>query len=579
MAKVSDLPEGIRAPNKPLEDPIRVLKALASTVRVTCPDESNYHLMQDPVLPRPRIREALMSKAAGRSAARLAMNQYFPQDIISLATETPRINELLPIYRPDDILSSVEAGEMDASSGMNICIDLLAVKECWELYEKHKDNAWDSETMHRLLELFCRSNGGLGGEAYFFNYPVGNYNMRPFPENIFLSLESEETQQPTWTTGDKNLAESFFSLRQKDLSTARGYSAMIRGAARFKNVQRSMELFEQAKKVRRELPLEMYHDLFPALASSDSFEKYFDTLNYVIKSMIKDSNLVPNVRTFEAIARSLALAAVRSSNDTSKHISYLLALKQEMENKNMEPTLGFLSNLFLALNQSPNKNPFDSRKLLETTVQSLEQKWTSLNNSPGYADDLTDDDRSFMKNAMLLAAAHQDLQTAERLLDMVSRKQDRRYLFLDGYMNQYFYRTYAYLIIRNSNFASCLNVLPQEVKENPKIAGQFLLERIHDVYMQNRTIFLHNTSLMLTLLSLYSKFSNDPVAFFDQNFVKEISNNDPYQWKQVRLNLMLESITKLAEVTLHIITEYKFKTNKALYHAIHELVTNREFCL
>lgn len=81
-------------PFKRHRDSLSVLRALASCV-IPSAEAPDFRLGGDPWLGSPpNMRNYLLAKAKGRMAARLAIRDYFPNDIVALAKEVSSVEFL-----------------------------------------------------------------------------------------------------------------------------------------------------------------------------------------------------------------------------------------------------------------------------------------------------------------------------------------------------------------------------------------------------------------------------------------------------------------------------------------------------
>ncbi|TPP60466.1 hypothetical protein FGIG_06488 [Fasciola gigantica] len=418
----------VEPPFKRHRDSLSVLRALASCVTPSS-EAPDFRLGGDPWLgSMPNTRHFLLAKAKGRMAARLAIRDYFPNDIVAVAKEVPRVDRWLPLQTPDGVLGRVSDGELPASEGMDRLLLLLAPTHAWRLYtDVAPGEPWKDETLHRLLDLLCATNGGAGGahnhslldtvdlstlpdpgELYFaeemavqLDYHCRKALARPIPleasgsMKVTLPVNMELTatttgDEATSSTNDSDSdvdestdsdtgepagrctwqvqgpAEQLFSHMHAKLQTPAGYASIIRGAAKFHHPRRALELLESAANANiGPLNIAVYLAVIRCLYSLPNPE-----MRPQVEKMLQQISALVSplpLSVFEAALYCLA-ESVRQQSESNQpitdHASFALGLFNEMRRSGLEPSLAAMANLLRVLHFVP----LDSAKSVEYSL-------------------------------------------------------------------------------------------------------------------------------------------------------------------------------------------------------------------
>ncbi|CAH8468217.1 unnamed protein product [Schistosoma bovis] len=393
----------VNPPLKRYRNSTSVIRALISCVQPV-PEAPIFYLGPDfSYLSTSKTRLCMLSKAKGRLAARVSARDFFPNDITALSTEAPHIKRWIPIQTPDSILKRAVEGSLSNDEAMDRLILLLAPKHSWKLYnEIAPDYKWTSNTLHRLLDLLCVTNGGRGGSHSHVLLNNYNWSNLPDPDEIYMThrfdfiprynhdkqiitnqneLENITDDEINYEfTGDSislvgesnnwNLdspAEKLFHKEFNILNTPAGYRSMIRGAARFGNADRAFELTKlvwESKNDDKYLDLATYNQLIRSLHQLTVVMRGEENLWNVILDIlehVKTCGDPINISIFTNILYTLAYASAKMKYSTSptlhlsngNYVSIGLGLLNELKRLNFKPELGTLANLLLLIHETP----------------------------------------------------------------------------------------------------------------------------------------------------------------------------------------------------------------------------------
>ncbi|XP_018645231.1 hypothetical protein Smp_033770 [Schistosoma mansoni] len=417
----------VNPPLKRYRNSTSVIRALISCVQPV-PEAPIFDLGPDfSRLPTARTRLCMLSKAKGRLAARVSARDFFPNDITALGTEAPLISRWIPIQTPDNILKRAVEGSLSNDEAMDRLILLLAPEHSWKLYKEiAPDYKWTSNTLHRLLDLLCVTNGGRGG--FHSHVLLNNYNWSnlPDPDEIYITHRFDIT---TTSNHDKQIitnrnelenttndeindeftgdsislveesnnwdldtpAEKLFHKEYNILNTPAGYRSMIRGAARFGNADRAFELTKlvwESKHDDKYLDLATYNQLIRSLHQLTIVMRGEEKLWNVIVNIlehVKTCGDPINISIFTNILYTLAHASAKMKYSMSStlhlsdenYVSIGLGLLNELKRLNFKPELGTLANLLFLINETPA--PLN-RSSTSTITRSMINKQNNNNN-------------------------------------------------------------------------------------------------------------------------------------------------------------------------------------------------------
>ncbi|KAM7536054.1 hypothetical protein Aperf_G00000093033 [Anoplocephala perfoliata] len=370
-------PSDIAPPRRKYRDEVSVLRALSRCVNPHLGLPA-YGCAMEPWLGPGGVRDRTnrMAKAAGRNAARYVARTLLANDLTALVTEVPRIDCLVPLQTGESIRKELTDGAISEQEAMDRLLLLLAPRDAWALYKDATGVKWDSDTLHRLLDLQCATNSGFGGPEFFEHLPFVDRGFLPEPEELFYAaenrvfnalrnsrinpvekspipvtnlantetedssgikqedeevLEASEAQLEKVELGDKEPveeeilsaepsswhkgcpAEQLWTLHSDVLRTPAAYTAMIRGAAQFGAADRAWELAKEASNSAHKLPLCVYNDLLRCAHDCSSDEKG-DIWARLLQGfeLLRASKLRPDALTFSSALHSLHKSNLKS---------------------------------------------------------------------------------------------------------------------------------------------------------------------------------------------------------------------------------------------------------------------------
>ncbi|VDP58628.1 unnamed protein product [Schistosoma curassoni] len=492
----------VNPPLKRYRNSTSVIRALISCVQPV-PEAPIFYLGPDfSYLSTSKTRLCMLSKAKGRLAARVSARDFFPNDITALSTEAPHIKRWIPIQTPDSILKRAVEGSLSNDEAMDRLILLLAPKHSWKLYnEIAPDYKWTSNTLHRLLDLLCVTNGGRGGSHSHVLLNNYNWSNLPDPDEIYMThrfdftprynhdkqiitnqneLENITDDEINYEfTGDSislvgesnnwNLdspAEKLFHKEFNILNTPAGYRSMIRGAARFGNADRAFELTKlvwESKNDDKYLDLATYNQLIRSLHQLTVVMRGEENLWNVILDILKHVKTCGdpiNISIFTNILYTLAYASAKMKYSTSptlhlsngNYVSIGLGLLNELKRLNFKPELG----------GSPQR--FDA--------------WTM-------------DDYTFFPIAMKCAVNELNVELGQKIHNLLIHHEDRTFLLPNSRMKRTYMYHYCRLMIQ---FNEC------DMSEFDQ-----LIQRYNTTYCQYFEVILSSNSLLIVLIKNYNR--------------------------------------------------------------------------
>ncbi|CDI98155.1 pentatricopeptide repeat containing protein 3 [Echinococcus multilocularis] len=486
----------VAPPRRRHRDAVSVLRALASCVTPHLGLPA-YGCALEPWLGAPGLRQRSnrLALSAGRNAARHVARRYLANDLTALATEVPRIDCLMPLQTGESIRKEFAEGAISQQEAMERLLLLLAPKDAWELYKDAGDTKWDANTLHRLLDLQCATNSGLGGPGFFENLPFTDRGSLPEPEELFYaaenrvleaqrvskisksiaSLEELETEEEveneeepekddsektkfdaeevlsaepsSWHKGCR--AEQLWAAHSNVLRSSAAYAAMIRGAARFGAADRAWELAEEAVAASHKLPLLVYNDLLRCAHECSNSDDVWLRLCRGFE-LLRNAKLPPNATTF-----TFALFSLYKSNTNAlrggKSLDYVdkaLGLLCEARCLGIQPTLGLYANLLrtvLTSRLAQSGRGYRLTELLADVLADLETRcWEEISRADIFA---STEDYDFVNTAMTCASvdssSSSSLQLVQRVYDLLhTRCGDRRFLLRNSLEERNFYSRY-----------------------------------------------------------------------------------------------------------------------------------------
>ena len=359
------------------------------------------------------------------------------------------------------------------------------------------------DTLHRLLDLQCATNNGFGGPDFFEGLPFVDRGSLPEPEELFyaaenrllntqsssidseipivsleapgtvadlgesevvenateIEIEKEETNTEDVLSAEpsswhKNCpAEQIWTTHKDVLRTSAGYTAMIRGAARFGAADRAWNLAEEALSSSVKLPLSVYNALLRCAHECSLPSKGIDDVWTLLChgfELLRGAKLAPDIYTFSSALFSLYKNNAKSIRDDEKPLDCAdkaLGLLEEVRRLNLQPNLGFYTNLLRSVLTSRLHLPgqaYRVTELLADVLADIESRWDP---GPSRADIFNSvDDYDFACTAMLCASVDPtpaSVLLIQRVYDLIhSRGGDRRFLLRNSLEVRSFYSRY-----------------------------------------------------------------------------------------------------------------------------------------
>ncbi|CAH8829316.1 unnamed protein product [Trichobilharzia szidati] len=580
----------IDPPFKRYKNSTSVLRALISCVQ-PIPEAPHFQLGPDfTYLSIFRSRYHLLARAKGRLAARVSARDFFPNDITTLSKETPRIDRWVPIQTPDDIIKRAVDGSLSNDEAMDRLILLLAPKHSWKLYNDiAPDHKWTPDTLHRLLDLLCVTNGGEGGFYSHLLLDDYNWSSLPDPDEVYLAdnfmIFNRSINDAQSTTGQKDTdsetvdkvdditepttaslskhsniwnmqttAECLFHKEHTTLNTPQAYRSIIRGAARFKNADRALEVAKMAwssKYGDKCLDIATYSLLIRSLHGLTTVktgkENVWDVILNILEH-VKTCGEPINISIYTNILYTLAQTTVMlkssssssspaSSSPSSLNYNYVpigLGILGEVRRLNLKPELGTLANLLLLIYETPvpvnqqssitskdginekagkkslmNRPTYASYKCSNLLNQFLDDLEVYFNNnavsvnrnsttitdtysggSPKRFDAWTIDDYSFFPIAMKCALNEVNIELGERIHHLLTHYEDRTFLFSSSKMKYHYTHDYCKLMFYYEKYDQKLN--------------SQLVQRYYNTYCQYFNVIISSKLLVEYLMKRYT---------------------------------------------------------------------------
>ncbi|KAL5108725.1 hypothetical protein TcWFU_003388 [Taenia crassiceps] len=489
--------ETVAPPHRRHRDAVSVLRALASCVTPHLGLPA-YGCALEPWLGAPGLRQRSnrLALAAGRNAARHVARRCLANDLTALATEAPRIDCLMPLQTGESIRKELAEGAISQQEAMERLLLLLAPKDTWELYKDSGNAKWDTNTLHRLLDLHCATNSGLGGADFFENLPFIDRGSLPEPEELFYaaenrvleaqriskiskthgaSLEVLETEEEVETEKELETdelermkldaegvlsvepsswhkdcpAEQLWAAHSDVLRSPAAYAAMIRGAARFGAADRAWELAEEAVAASHKLPLPVYNDLLRCAHECCNIEDVWLRLCRGLE-LLRKAKLPPNANTFTFTLHSLYKSNTKALRDgkAQDHTDKALGLLSEARRLGIQPTLGLYANLLrtvLTSRLAQAGRGYRLTELLADVLADLETHcWEEISRADVFS---STEDYDFANTAMICAtvdsSSASSLHLVQRVYDLIhTRCGDRRFLLRNSLEARNFYSRY-----------------------------------------------------------------------------------------------------------------------------------------
>lgn len=305
----------IKIPNRIERGPTDILRALSSTIGSDS-TAAHYKYHDDPFLiPTSNVgkRTFAMSQEAGRKAAK-----WIRQENSKLFQHTVA-DPPIKVFYPQVIYT--EESVVDIKS-LEDCINNIQLSDAIFVYNllKGKGIEIPNELKLKLLEFIS-----------FYN------NEEPLPDDLIeerwfrQSTSGKERQRKSWKDGD--LAEQLFN--EIELKDARLYSTLIRGMAKYYQIEKAWALFQEALDKNLQLDVNTYNAILQnVFFIKESSEMRWEQTQEILQLMVKNQ-IKPNLETFNSILFTISTIGI---NKLARN--YALKTLAEMKFLNITPSLG-----------------------------------------------------------------------------------------------------------------------------------------------------------------------------------------------------------------------------------------------
>ncbi|KAK4883101.1 hypothetical protein RN001_006420 [Aquatica leii] len=406
----TDVKENIEIPKRIHRGPTDILRALESTVKRDY-TAAHYKYHDDPYLiPMSNLgkRTFAMAQEAGRKAAYWVRQEN--ADLFQHQEADPMIKSFAPKIMYN------ESSEVTIQD-LNEVIEKSYVFDAVTIYKLLKSKNVDvpAVAMQQLLELLC-----------FYNHeePL----LEDFIEERWFkqSFKGKERQRKTWKDGD--LAEEIFI--SFDNPNEEAYSAIIQGMAKYGQVDRSWQLFEEALSKNLLLSVDAYNSI---IGVANFLKEAYDlrwTFVLDMLSMMAQAKVKPNLRTLNNVLKTL------STMGTSKIVKEnALKTLAEFRAMNIEPSLA--SWYYILITFCKERGPVSP--ILKNIMNELEGKDLQIKDEK---------DTFFFVTAMDICHHHlHDLELANRVNNLLNLHNNYD-LIGDSYKESIYYRHYITLLCK-----------------------------------------------------------------------------------------------------------------------------------
>uniref|UniRef100_A0A182NBT0 Small ribosomal subunit protein mS39 n=1 Tax=Anopheles dirus TaxID=7168 RepID=A0A182NBT0_9DIPT len=432
--------EKIVIPARIERSPTDILMALSATVGFD-PTAPHYKYHDDPYLiptSNANKKTFALAQEAGRKAAHWIRQEN--AKLFQHQEADPPVQAFVPtmVYTEE---SQVETTDLQK------LIDSVEVKDAILVYNLLKKNgvAVGDELKQQLLELLC-----------FYNHedtlPEQFIEERWFRQGTV----GRERQRKTWK--DFELAEELFH----GLETKRPehYCAMIRGMARFFQVEKAWALYQETVEKRIELDTNTYNGLLQiASFLKESYDKRWELVCEVLTTM-KQQGLRPNLGTLNGI-----LQTVTTIGGYNHPRTYALKTLAEFKKLGVEPSLASWYYMLIILCRE--RGPVSH--VLHDIMNELEGKEFTIQDPK---------DTFFFVTAMDVCRNHlHDKELAKRVNQLLHHGENYN-LIGDSYKESIYYRHYFALLATTEPLESFLEtyhlLVPNVYTPEPSVMEDIL---------------------------------------------------------------------------------------------------------
>uniref|UniRef100_A0A182QET3 Small ribosomal subunit protein mS39 n=1 Tax=Anopheles farauti TaxID=69004 RepID=A0A182QET3_9DIPT len=400
--------ESIVIPTRIERGPTDILMALSATVGFD-PTAPHYKYHDDPYLiptSNANKKTFALAQEAGRKAAHWIRQEN--AKLFQHQEADPPVQAFVPtmVYTEE---SQVETTDLQK------LIDSVEVKDAILVYNLLKKNGIEvgDELKQQLLELLC-----------FYNHedtlPEQFIEERWFRQGTV----GRERQRKTWK--DFELAEELFH----GLETKRSehYCAIIRGMARFFQVEKAWALYQETVEKRIEIDTNTFNSLlYIASFLKESYDKRWDLVCEVLTAM-KQQGLRPNLGTLNGILQTITTIGGYNHPRT-----YALKTLAEFKQLGIEPSLA--SWYYMLVIFCRERGPVSH--VLHDIMNEIEGKEFTIQDPK---------DTFFFVTAMDVCRNHlHDKELAKRLNQLLHHAENYN-LIGDSYKESIYYRHYFALL-------------------------------------------------------------------------------------------------------------------------------------
>ncbi|XP_076260003.1 small ribosomal subunit protein mS39 [Rhynchophorus ferrugineus] len=477
--------EKIEIPKRIPRGPTDILRALESTLQRD-PTAAHYKYHDDPYLmPKSNTskRTYAMAEESGRKAAHWVRSEN--PELFNHKECDPAIDLFFPKQVYDEN-SEVTEKDLKDVIGKNQVSDAIVINKILTT----KGIEVSPETKQSLLELLCYNNSeDTLDEEYI--------EERWFKQSSRL----RERQRKTWKDG--NIAEEIFI--SIDNPTADAYSAIIQGMAKYFQVDRANQLYEEALQKGFVLNADAYNSL---IRVANFFKEGYDLrwayINNILLSM-NQAEIKPNLRTLNALLWAL------STMGNSKNIKDLtLKTLRQFKDLGIEPCLG--SWYYVLITFCKERGP--KSNILGNILTHIEGKEFSIQ-------DLAD--TNFFVTAMDVAKNHLNNIVLGKRVHNLLLKGNNYNLIGDSYKESVYYRHYFGLVLMNTSIDEFMEQFYYKMVPNIYVPEPAVME---DVLKQ-----VEASGATEYLPKLWSD-----IVIFDQNLREKLIN--------IVLNIMVDNPAK-----------------------------------
>ncbi|KAB0802204.1 hypothetical protein PPYR_04390 [Photinus pyralis] len=424
----TDVEHQIQIPNRIHRGPTDILQALESTVQRDY-TAAHYKYHDDPYLtPMSNLgkRTFAMAQEAGRKAAHWVRKEN--ADLFQHREAEPMIKAFVPPKIYTENSDVCEEDLINAIKDVQVADSTLIYKLL-----KNKNVDISHGTLQQLLELIC---------FYNCEEPLGEEFIE---ERWFKqSARGKERQRKTWKDG--SFAEEVFISFENP--GAEAYSAIIQGMAKYGQIDRSAQLFEEAQNKG----LVLSADTFNAIISVSDFlkEGYDHRWKFILEtlSLMSMAKVKPNLGTLNSVLKIL------STMGTGKVVKqHVLRTLSEFRALGIEPSLA--SWYYVLISFCKERGPVSP--ILRNIMAELNGKEFKIRDSR---------DTFFFVTAMDVCHHHLCDKELAKQVDNLLHLHNNYDLIGDSYKESIYYRHYITLLCKTEPLEDFMENVYQKLVPN-----------------------------------------------------------------------------------------------------------------